>query len=95
MFIFFIKEIKYTSYLLLVETNDKTIQEFLKPHTPISDKNNDKTIIDEKKSQGKYLKESVTPVQGRYSTNDSEIPISQTSTLNDKLFEGNTTYISS
>ncbi|KAF3420403.1 hypothetical protein E2986_06198 [Frieseomelitta varia] len=72
----------------VVETNDKTIQEFLKPHTPISDKNNDETIIDERKSQRKYLKESVTPLQNRYSTNDSEIPISQTSAVNDKLFEG-------
>lgn len=73
----------------VVETNNKTMQEFLKPHTVLGE-NNDVTLIDNQKNQGKDLKESITSSteQNKYSADDSAVPFSQTSTLNDRLFEG-------
>lgn len=66
------------------------MQEFLKPHIVLGE-NNDVTLIDNQKNQGKDLKESITSSteQNKYSADDSAVPFSQTSTLNDRLFEGN------
>lgn len=78
----------------LVATNDKTIQEFLKPHTPVVEENHEETVID-RKSQGKQLRNTLTPQtsQRKYSADDSAVPISQVSSLNDRLFEGNNIYV--
>ncbi|XP_076160180.1 mutagen-sensitive 101 isoform X1 [Ptiloglossa arizonensis] len=75
----------------IVATNDKTIQEFLKPHTPVVEENHEETVID-RKSQGKQLRNTLTPQtsQRKYSADDSAVPISQVSSLNDRLFEGHT-----
>ncbi|CAK9821901.1 DNA topoisomerase 2-binding protein 1-A [Anthophora retusa] len=74
----------------VVTANDKTMEEFLKPHTPVLDKNNDKTLLHDRKSQERRLKKSITPAKwpSKYDADDSAVPISQTSTLNDRLFEG-------
>lgn len=66
----------------------------MKPHAPVLEAKNDKTLIDDRKSQGKYFSpfETVTSEQCKYSGDDSAVPISQTSTLNDRLFEGNIIY---
>ncbi|XP_076755410.1 mutagen-sensitive 101 isoform X1 [Xylocopa sonorina] len=73
----------------VVETNDKTMQEFLKPVTPVTGEN-DKTSTASQKNQSKHSKEPITPAAGpnKYPADDSSVPISQISTLNDRLFEG-------
>ncbi|KOC70830.1 DNA topoisomerase 2-binding protein 1-A [Habropoda laboriosa] len=74
----------------IATTNDKTVEEFLKPRTPVSEKSNDKALVDDRKSQEKCLKDSITPTraQSKYRADDSSVPLSQTSTLNTRLFEG-------
>ncbi|XP_076627119.1 mutagen-sensitive 101 isoform X1 [Colletes latitarsis] len=76
----------------LVSVNDNTIQEFLKSHTPVTEQNNEKTIINNRKSQAKQLQNTLVSetIQNKPKIDDTEIPISQTSTINDKLFEGHT-----
>lgn len=82
--------VKYILSFDLVTANDKTIQEFLKPHTPVGEENNDNTFVESRNSREKCSKGAVTStlVQNRYTADDSAVPISQTSTLNDRLFEG-------
>ncbi|OAD60789.1 DNA topoisomerase 2-binding protein 1-A [Eufriesea mexicana] len=64
--------------------------EFLKPHTPVSEINSDKTLITDRKSEGKCFPafETNKSEQSKYLGDDSAVPISQISTLNDRLFEG-------
>ncbi|XP_071855891.1 mutagen-sensitive 101 [Bombus fervidus] len=64
-------------------TNDKTMQEFLKPDTRVSGEDNVKTLVDDHESKKKCLKESIT-----FAADDTAVPINQTSTMNDRLFEG-------
>lgn len=71
---------------VLVVANEDTLQEFLKPHTPIAEETNDKTLVDNNKKKEKNVKRSFA--QSKLA-DDSAVPISQVSTLNDKLFEGN------
>ncbi|XP_015431486.1 PREDICTED: DNA topoisomerase 2-binding protein 1 [Dufourea novaeangliae] len=76
----------------VVATSEKTIQEFLKPHTPTVEENNDKTLINDRKSVARQS-ENMLPsdtLKSKYGADDSAVPISQTSTLNDRLFEGHT-----
>lgn len=75
---------EYISYLLSDATNDKTMQEFLKPDTLVSGEDNVKTLVDDHESKKKCLKESIT-----LAADDTAVPINQTSTMNDRLFEGN------
>ncbi|XP_033326690.2 mutagen-sensitive 101 [Megalopta genalis] len=73
----------------VVPGNDTSIQEFLKPHTPVKD-DNEKTLVYNRNSQIKSMKGTVSfgATESKYSADDSAVPISQTSTLNDRLFEG-------
>ena len=65
--------------------NENTLQEFLKPQTPITEETNNKTLVDNNKKEEKNVKGSFA--QSKLA-DDSSVPISQVSTLNDKLFEG-------
>ncbi|XP_076286587.1 mutagen-sensitive 101 isoform X2 [Lasioglossum baleicum] len=75
----------------IVSTNDNTIQEFLKPHIPAKD-DSDKIFVDDRRSQAKLSESSVSfgATENKYPADDSAVPISQTSTLNNRLFEGHT-----
>ncbi|XP_076653820.1 mutagen-sensitive 101 [Halictus rubicundus] len=73
----------------IVSTNDNTIQEFLKPHTPAKD-DNEKTFVNDRKSQVKLSKSTGVSGAAESTADGSTIPISQTSTLNDRVFEGHT-----
>ena len=67
------------------------MQEFLKPHTPIQERANDKTLINDRKSVVRSTKDSFAfemAQSNKYSGDDSAVPISQTSTLNDRIFAG-------
>ncbi|XP_076684949.1 DNA topoisomerase 2-binding protein 1-like isoform X2 [Andrena cerasifolii] len=75
----------------IVPTNEATMQEFLKPHTPIKEQTNDKTLMNDHKSVAKSTKDSFTSEtaqSNKYSGDDSAVPISQTSSLNDRIFAG-------
>ncbi|XP_029032844.2 DNA topoisomerase 2-binding protein 1 isoform X2 [Osmia bicornis bicornis] len=69
----------------IVVANENTLQEFLKPQTPITEETNNKTLVDNNKKEEKNVKGSFA--QSKLA-DDSSVPISQVSTLNDKLFEG-------
>nr|XP_012145489.1 PREDICTED: DNA topoisomerase 2-binding protein 1 [Megachile rotundata]XP_012145498.1 PREDICTED: DNA topoisomerase 2-binding protein 1 [Megachile rotundata] len=74
----------------IVTVNEKTLQEFTKPKTPTTEDTNDKTLVDDNKKEDKRTKTPSTSVsvKNKCLADDSAVPISQMSTLNDKLFEG-------
>ncbi|XP_076674457.1 mutagen-sensitive 101 isoform X2 [Andrena cerasifolii] len=76
----------------VVATNETTMHEFLKPHTPIKEQANDKTaLMSDRKSVAKSRSESFASEAAQRNkdfADDSAVPISQISTLNDRLFAG-------
>ncbi|XP_053987839.1 DNA topoisomerase 2-binding protein 1-A isoform X1 [Hylaeus volcanicus] len=76
----------------VVAANDTTMQDLLKSHRTVPDDSNEKTINTDCKSQAKQLKNTLASetAQSKNAADDSAVPISQSSAINDKLFEGHT-----